>query len=557
MEVGGEAGGENGISRSLEDDFLPESFRSMGNYVKALRETPHRFMDQLLTRVFVLTGLQAKEVAGPAIILSYVLSGISAMLSVFCYTEFAVEIPVAGGSFVYLRVELGNFVAFFAIGNILLTYVIGGAAVARAWTSYFATLCNRHANDFRINVSSLPDDYGHLDPIAVVVIIVIGIVASLSTKGSSRLNYILSIIHTAVILFIIIAGFMKADTKNYTPFAPYGAHGIIESSAMLFSAYLGFDAVSTMAEETKNPARDIPIGLVGSMTIATAVYCLLAITLCLMQPYLQIDRDAPFSVAFEAVGMNWAKYIVALGALEGMTTVLLVSVLGQARYLTHIARSHMMPHWLAQINPKTGTPINATIVMLVATAIIASFTELAILSNLLSISTLFIFMLVAIALLVRRYYVSGVTTPADRNKLIICIVFILGSSAATIAYWALSSDNDWIAYAITTPIWFLATLALQVIVPKSRTPKLWGVPLVPWLPSASIAINIFLLGFIDRASFIRFAVRTGMVLIYYFLVRLHASYDTAKGHGENQATGRYWNAEEGPVSSNYTTNPSS
>ncbi|GKV32077.1 hypothetical protein SLEP1_g40708 [Rubroshorea leprosula] len=592
MAVGGEAGGEDGMRRRgcscTKDDFLPEeSFKSMGNYVKALSETPHRFMDRLLTRsldtaelheikarsnhemkknltwwdliwfgigavigagIFVLTGLQAKEVSGPAVVLSYVVSGISAMLSVFCYTEFAVEIPVAGGSFAYLRVELGNFVAFIAAGNILLEYVIGGAAVARSWTSYFATLCNRQANDFRINVSSLPDDYGHLDPIAIVVITVICIITIISTKGSSRFNYIASIIHIAVILFIIIAGFTKADTKNYTPFAPFGVRGIFKSSAVLFFAYLGFDAVSTMAEETKNPARDIPIGLVGSMTITTAAYCLLAIVLCLMQPYPQINEDAPFSVAFEAVGMNWAKYIVAAGALKGMTTVLLVSAVGQARYLTHIARTHMMPPWLAQIHPKTGTPINATIVMLAATAIIAFFTKLDILANLLSISTLFIFTLVAAGLLVRRYYVSGVTTPADRNKLIICTAFILGSSGVTAAYWALSSENDWIAYAITVPIWFLATLALQVLVPQARTPKLWGVPLVPWLPSASIAINVFLLGSIDRASFVRFAVWTAILLIYYFLVGLHASYDTAKEYGENQAAEEYKKAEEGAVS---------
>ncbi|GKV32078.1 hypothetical protein SLEP1_g40709 [Rubroshorea leprosula] len=388
----------------------------------------------------------------------------------------------SSGSFAYLRVELGNFVAFIAAFNILLDYVIGGAAVARSWTANFATLCNHQANDFRINVTSLLHDYGHFDPIAVVVITVI------------------------------------ADTKNYTPFAPFGVHGIFKSSAVLFFAYVGFHAVSTMAEDTKNPARDIPIGLVGSMTIMTVAYCLLAITLCLMQPYPQIDRDTPFPVAFEAVGMNWAKY------------------------LTHIARTRMMPHWLAQINPKTGTPINATIVMLAATAIIGFFTQLDILSNLLSISTLFIFMLVAIALLVRRYYVSGVTTPTDRNKLVICIAFILGSSAATTAYWALGSDNDRTAYVITAPIWLLATLALQLIVPKARTPKLWGVPLAPRLPSASIANNIFLLGSIDRASFIRGGGRP----------TLHPP-GSVPGHGENQAADGYWNAEEGAVSSNYTT----
>lgn len=497
--------------------------------------------------IFVITGLEAKEVAGPAVVLSYVVSGISAMLSVFCYTEFAVEIPVAGGSFAYLRVELGDFMAFIAAGNILLEYIIGGAAVARSWTSYFATLCNYQPNDFRINVHSLPDDYGHLDPIAIVVISVICVLAIISTKGSSRFNYIASIIHLVVILFIIIAGFSKADTKNYSNFAPFGPRGIFKASAVLFFAYVGFDAVSTMAEETKNPARDIPIGLVGSMGITTVAYCLLAIVLCLMQPYSQIDPDAPFSVAFKAVGMDWAKYIVAAGALKGMTTVLLVSAVGQARYLTHIARTHMMPPWLAQVHPKTGTPVNATIVMLAATAIIAFFTDLGILSSLLSISTLFIFMLVAVALLVRRYYLSGVTTSANRNKLIICIVFILASSIATAAYWAVSSDKDWIAYVVTVPIWFLSTLSLQIFVPQARSPKLWGVPLVPWLPSASIAINIFLLGSIDGASFVRFMVWTGILLVYYLLVGLHAVYDTAKEYGENAAAEGYRNAEEGAV----------
>lgn len=357
--------------------------------------------------IFVLTGQEAKEVVGPAVVISYVVSGVSAMLSVFCYTEFAVEIPVAGGSFAYLRVELGDFMAFVAAGNILLEYCIGSAAVARAWTSYFATLLNHQPAQFRIHASSLAADYSELDPIAVVVITLICAFAVVSTKGSSRFNYVLSIVHIAVILFIIVAGLTKADTANMRDFMPYGPRGIFAASAVLFFAYIGFDAVSTMAEETKDPARDIPIGLVGSMAITTALYCVLAVVLCLMQPYGDIDKDAPFSVAFAARGMDWAKYIVAFGALKGMTTVLLVSAVGQARYLTHIARTHMMPPWLAEVHPRTGTPVNATVVMLFATAVIAFFTDLAILSNLLSISTLFIFMLVAVALLVRRYYVAG------------------------------------------------------------------------------------------------------------------------------------------------------
>ncbi|OIW20838.1 hypothetical protein TanjilG_24307 [Lupinus angustifolius] len=548
------------------NDFFPEeSFKNWNNYSRAFLETPFRLKDRVLTRssdqtelvevksrsnhemkktlnwwdlmwfgigavigsgIFVLTGLEAREQAGPAVVLSYVVSGISALLSVFCYTEFAVEIPVAGGSFAYLRVELGDFVAFIAAGNILLEYVIGGAAVARSWTSYFATLCNKNPDDFRIIVHKMSSDYNHLDPIAIGILIAITILAVYSTKGSSIFNYIASVFHLIVIAFIIIAGLTKANTENYSPFAPFKVRGVFHASAVLFFAYVGFDAVSTMAEETKNPARDIPIGLVGSMVVTTFAYCLMAVTLCLMQPYQNIDINAPFSVAFSAVGMDWAKYIVALGALKGMSTVLLVSAVGQARYLTHIARTHMMPPWFAHVDERTGTPINATISMLAATAVIAFFTDLGILSNLLSISTLFIFMLVALALLVRRYYATGVTTKVNQIKLIVSLVLILGSSAAISAYWATS--DGWIGFAIAVPLWFLGTAFLCISVPKAKEPKLWGVPMVPWLPSLSIAINIFLLGSIDKKSFIRFGVWTGFLLIYYLFLGLHASYDTAK-----------------------------
>jgi APA family basic amino acid/polyamine antiporter len=268
-----------------------------------------------------------------------------------------------------------------------------------------------------------------------------------------------------------------------------------------------------------------------------------------MVPYKKIDEDAPFSVAFETVGWGWAKYVVAAGALKGMTTVLLVSAVGQARYLTHIARTHMMPPWLAHVNERTGTPVNATIVMLAATAIVGFFTKLDILSNLLSISTLFIFMLVALALLVRRYYVSGITTQENRVKLIMCIVAILGSSIATAVFWGTADEDSWLGYVITIPLWFCATLALKLLVPQARDPKLWGVPLVPWLPSASILINIFLLGSIDKKSFIRFAAWTGFLLVYYFLFGLHASYDTAKASGENKVEDGLKNVEEGAVPS--------
>ncbi|KAK1375558.1 Cationic amino acid transporter 1 [Heracleum sosnowskyi] len=566
-----------------KNDFFPEeSFRSWGNYGRALRDTRLRLQDRLLTRssddlelnqmcarsqnemakslnwvdiiwfgvggtmgagVFVLTGQAAKDYAGPAVVISYLVSGLCALLSVLSYTEFAVELPVAGGSFAFLRVELGDFFAFLAAGNLLCEYIVAGASVARAWTSYFATLCNKKPDDFRIHASFLADGYNQLDPIAVVISITICICASLSTKGSSRFNSLATIAHIGVMLFIIIAGLTKADTSNYETFAPFGIHGVLKASAMLFFAFVGFDGVSTLAEEVKNPGRDIPIGLIGAMLVVITTYCLLAATLCLMQPYSQVDVDAPYTIAFEAVGLDWAKYIVAFGALKGMTTVLLSTIIGEARYFTHIARTHLAPPFLAVINEKTRTPVNATIVMTVTNSLVAFFTGLDVLANLLSISTLFIFSQVSIALLVRRYYVSGETSNYDRNKLVAFLTLIIASAIGLAIIWVHS--KSFVAYVVMVAIWFMSTLGLKLSVKEARKPRLWGVPCIPWLPSASVAINIFIMGSIDGPSFIRFSVWTGLLLMYYFLIGLHATYDAARETKKDPDAAQVANVEAG------------
>ncbi|KAK3034847.1 hypothetical protein RJ639_032302, partial [Escallonia herrerae] len=565
--------------RWSKQDFYPEeSFQTWDSYRSALSQISFRFKDRLLSRsddaneigelrkrsendmkrclnwwdltwfgfgsvigagIFVLTGQEAHDHAGPAIVLSYVASGLSAMLSVFCYTEFAIEIPVAGGSFAYLRVELGDFAAFITAANILLESILGGAAVARSWTSYFTSLLDRPTNSLRIH-TNLTNGYNLLDPIAVGVLTIASTLAMISTKKTSYFNWIASAINTIVILFVIIAGmislyllviilfrgshpnagcgctsyhraeimpcgFAHANTSNMTPFLPFGAKGVFQAAAIVYFAYGGFDNIATMAEETRNPSRDIPIGLLGSMSIITVIYCLMALALSMMQKYTSIDPNAAYSVAFENVGMKWAKYLVALGALKGMTTVLLVGALGQARYTTHIARAHMIPPWFALVHPKTGTPINATLFITVCSACIAFFSSLDVLASLLSISTLFIFMMMAVALLVRRYYVRGNTPRTYLWKLVIFLLIIIASSMGTSAYWGLN-PNGWVGYTITLPCWFLGTLGISVFLPKQRTPKVWGVPLVPWLPSLSIATNLFLMGSLGYEAFIRFGI---------------------------------------------------
>uniref|UniRef100_A0A5B7BFP9 Putative cationic amino acid transporter 8, vacuolar n=1 Tax=Davidia involucrata TaxID=16924 RepID=A0A5B7BFP9_DAVIN len=551
--------------RFSKQDFFPEqSFQNFTTYKAALSQTCHRLKDRLLCRsndafelvelrkqsenemkrcltwwdliwlsfgsvvgsgIFTITGQEAHNDAGPSIVLSYAVSGLSAMLSVFCYTEFAVEMPVAGGSFSYLRVELGDFVAFIAAGNILLEAVVGAAGLGRSWSSYFASIIKTDPDFLRIRVDSFAEGFNLLDPLAVVILAIANTIAMSGTRRTSILNWVSSIVTALVIVFIIVVGFVNAKSSNLVPFFPFGAEGVFNAAAIVYWSYTGFDMVATMAEETKKPSRDIPLGLVGSMSMITVVYCLMALALTMMVKYTEIDVNAAYSIAFESIGMNWAKYLVGICALKGMTTSLLVGSMGQARYTTQIARAHMIPPWFALVHPKTGTPIYATLLVTILSCVIAFFSSLDVLSSVFSLSTLFIFMLMAVALLVRRYYVKDVTPQRDLFKFLVCLFVIVGSSIAIAALWD-SKRKGWIGYAVAGLFWFLGTVGMMLL-PKQRGPKVWGVPLVPWLPSLSIGMNLFLIGSLGGVAFWRFFICSGFMLIYYLLVGVHATYDVA------------------------------
>ncbi|MBA0783702.1 hypothetical protein Gotri_001373 [Gossypium trilobum] len=551
--------------RWSKTDFFPEtSFQTLSSYKTALSQTCPRLSDRLLARssstdelvtlqkvsenpmqkcltwwdliwlsfgsvvgsgIFVITGQEAHNNAGPAIVLSYAISGLSALLSVFCYTEFAAEIPVAGGSFSYLRVELGDFVAFIAAGNILLEALVGAAGLGRSWSSYFASMIKNDSDFLRIKVDSLPVGFNLLDPLAVVVLLVANGIAMSGTKRTSWLNWIASLVSGAVIVFVIVFGFIHAKTSNLEPFFPYGVEGVFRAAAVVYWSYTGFDMVANMAEETKKPSRDIPIGLVGSMSGITVVYCLMALALTMMVKYTEIDVNAAYSVVFEQIGMNWAKYLVSICALKGMTTSLLVGSLGQARYTTQIARAHMIPPFFALIHPKTGTPVYATLLVTLISAIVALFSSLDVLSSVLSFSTLFIFMLIAVALLVRRYYVKDVTPKNDLVKFLMCLFITIGSSIGVSALWN-SNERGWLGYTAAGLLWFFGTLGMAFL-SKQCVPKVWGVPLVPWLPSLSIVMNLFLIGSLGLTAILRFIICSAVMIVYYLLVGLHATYDVA------------------------------
>uniref|UniRef100_A0A804R8Z8 Cationic amino acid transporter 6 chloroplastic n=1 Tax=Zea mays TaxID=4577 RepID=A0A804R8Z8_MAIZE len=322
--------------------------------------------------VFVTTGRAARLYAGPGVVASYAIAGLCALLSAFCYTEFAVDMPVAGGAFSYLRVTFGELAAFLTGANLIMEYVFSNAAVARSFTAYLGTAVGVDApREWRIAVRGLPEGFNQVDLVAVAVILLVSVCICYSTKESSAVNLALTAVHVAFILFVIGMGFRHGDARNLTRpadparspggFFPHGAAGVFNGAAMVYLSYIGYDAVSTMAEEVQRPARDIPAGVSGSVVVVTVLYCLMAASMSMLLPYDAIDPEAPFSGAFKGrERCAWVSNVVGAGASLGILTSLMVAMLGQARYLCVIGRSGVMPAWLARVNPRTATPVNAS-----------------------------------------------------------------------------------------------------------------------------------------------------------------------------------------------------
>ncbi|KAL2644045.1 hypothetical protein R1flu_011632 [Riccia fluitans] len=554
------------------------SFSSLRAYARALRRTPERFweragvvssVDAELTDVtsghgatfkrrlewyevvgmgvggmvgagiFVTTGSVARTSAGPAVILSYLLAGFTALLSALCYTDFAVELPVAGGAFSYLKITFGEFAAYFTGANLILEYVLSNAAVARTFLSYLVSVfTTRGADSWRIRTAVLPEGFNHLDFAALALVVVITIILCYSTKHGAVFNLVVTMVHLVFILFIITVGFALGDIKNLTEpelksspggFTPHGIPGIFTGAAIVYFSYIGYDAVSTMAEEVKNPGKAMPVGVAGSVIIVTAVYTLMATSICLLQPYDQIDTQAPFAMAFKSIrGWEWAASFVGVGASLGILTSLLVSMLGQARYLCVIGRSHVVPYWFATIHHWTGTPLNATIFLGFWTGLFSLFTDLEVLLDMVSIGTLFVFYMVANALIFHRHVGQG-----HKSLLVTsCFLCVLTVSAlGFVLVWSLNPGCWWGLLLFGSLSLIISIVFYWSVAPTAHEPQVWQLPMIPIVASMSIFLNVFLLGSVKAAAYKRFGLWSAVAVAYYILYGVHATHDAAKEAG--------------------------
>ncbi|GAB6158748.1 amino acid permease [Desulfotomaculum varum] len=356
------------------------------------------------TGIFVLTGVAAAEHAGPALVLSFIVAGLACVFAALCYAEFASTVPIAGSVYSYSYFTLGEGVAWLIGWDLILEYGLAVSAVGVGWSGYFQNLMAGFGFKLPVALSGAPGSApGAIFNLpAFIIILLITWLLSKGIRESARVNNIMVFIKISVILVFIAVGVWYVKPANWTPFMPFGFGGVMTGAATIFFAYLGFDAVSTAAEEVKNPKRDLPIGIISSLAVCTFLYIVVSAILTGIVPYQQLNVAAPVAFAMSTIGQDWFAGLISLGAITGMTTVLLVMLYGQVRLFFAMSRDGLMPTFFAKVHPVHQTPYTSTWVTGLACAAIAALVPLGTLAHLVNIGTLTAFVLVAVAVLILR-----------------------------------------------------------------------------------------------------------------------------------------------------------
>jgi len=353
--------------------------------------------------IFVLTGVAAATEAGPAIALSFVFAAVVCAFAALCYAEFASMVPVAGSAYTYSYVTLGQFIAFIIGWDLFLEFTVGAAAVAIGWSGQLnATLDQIFGVTLPEAITAPPAEGGVVNLLGMLLVLALTYLLVRGIRISAKANIVMVIVTIAVLLLIIAVGATEVSTSNWDPFFPFGLGGIIGGAALVFFAFIGFDIVATTAEEARNPQRDMPRGILGSLAITTLLYIAVALVVTGMLVYTELNTAAPVADAFEAADRPWASGFIFAGALVALTNTVLILMLGQSRVTFAMARDRLLPGALARTHPRYGTPSRITILIGVLVAILAGVTPIATAAELVNIGTLFAFMLVSAGVLLLR-----------------------------------------------------------------------------------------------------------------------------------------------------------
>ena len=374
------------------------------------------------TGIFVLTGTVAANYAGPALILSFLISAVGCVFAGLCYAEFAAMIPISGSAYTYAYASLGEFVAWIIGWDLILEYLFASSTVAVGWSGYMVSFLH----DYNINIPSqlcnAPFDFikgqgwiltgSIINFPAIFIIVLLTTLLVIGIKESAGFNSVIVAVKVIVILLFIGFGLSYIDTSNWKPFIPpnvgefgkFGFSGVLRGAAVIFFAYIGFDAVSTAAQEAKNPQRDMPIGILGSLLICTLLYVLVSGVLTGIVPYSKLNVSAPLAMAINETGnaLMWLRPLIKIGAIAGLSSVILVMLMGQPRIFFTMANDGLLPKSFSKVHPKFRTPYVTTILTGVIACFIAGLLPINILSELVSIGTLLAFTIVCISIIILR-----------------------------------------------------------------------------------------------------------------------------------------------------------
>ncbi|MFE3946756.1 amino acid permease [Streptomyces sp. NPDC059118] len=415
------------VEQSIRDTEEPE--HALKKSLSALDLTVFGVGVVIGTGIFVLTGKVAKETAGPATALAFVIAGVVCALAALCYAEFASTVPVAGSAYTFSYASLGELVAWIIGWDLVLEFALGTAVVAVGWSGYVRSLLENFGWHMPgvLSGTDVAKGFG-FDILAFALVLVLTVVLVLGMKLSARVTTVVVAIKVAVVLVVIIAGLFFVKAANYTPFIPeaqpqpsgsgltaplvqlmfgfaptnFGVMGVFTAASVVFFAFIGFDVVATAAEETKLPQRDMPRGILASLFICTVLYVAVSLVVTGMEHYTDLSVEAPLADAFKAVGHPVYAGLISFGAAIGLTTVCLILLLGQTRVFFAMSRDGLLPRFFSKTHPKYGTPYRPTILLGVIIAIVAGVTSINELATLVNIGTLFAFVVVALGVLVLR-----------------------------------------------------------------------------------------------------------------------------------------------------------
>ncbi len=420
--------------------------------------------------IFVATGAAAKNVAGPSLMISYVVAGFVCLLAALCYAEYAAMTPVAGSAYTYAYTTLGEIFAWIIGWDLILEYAVGASTVGNGWSGYFQEVLKilfqiEIPEAFRsapLKFDKVSGEFVATKSIinlpAVLIVLALSAVLMKGIQESARMNAVMVAIKLGAVLFVILVGAYFVNPQNWEPFAPKGWSGIslfgyqvagesegtkpvgmIAGAAIIFFAYIGFDAVSTQAEEAKNPQRDVPIGIIASLLICTVLYIAVVAVLTGMVKYSDLNEDAGVSDAFKQNGLPWAEFLIAAAGVAGISSVLLVMLLGSARVLMAMSRDGLLPPLFSHIHPTFKTPWKATIAVGAAVALMAGILPLDALLEMTNIGTLFAFAVVCGAVLIMRY--TNPDAPRPFKVPFMPFVPILGVLGCLLLMFSLPSHN--------------------------------------------------------------------------------------------------------------------